>query len=174
MSAEQSLCTITFRTSGTCERHQRASRRRLCLFSFVPCCLFIIVRSLKTISPSLSLLLFYLLSHIQSCSGFAPPHAHSLLYSTPLSLLRRPLPEDMHFAVFLPVCSTPCLSAYISNCYYFLFIPPFSSLWPPCFSLLCLVSVLCHLPLSFLLTLVKTSPPPRVPTTPEPICYSNS
>lgn len=34
-------------------------------------------------------------------------------------------------------------------------------------------SFLCCLDLSFLLTLVKTLPPPQVATTAEPICYSN-
>lgn len=63
----------------------------------------------------------------------------------------------------------PCINTY--NPYYFS-LPAGGHLAfsPPSLVFL----VLCCFHLSFLLTLVKTSPPPQAATTAEPICYSNS
>lgn len=78
------------------------------------------------------------------------------------------MPEHMHVSVFLSV--VPPLHQHIQSLLFFS-----SSWWPPCILPPSLVFlVLCCFHLSFLLTLVKTSPTPQAATTAEPICYSNS
>lgn len=144
MSAEQSLCTIT---SGHLGPINTASELQLCLFFFVPYCLFIIVFSLKSISSSSSLLsvLAFFLSHIHTILSLLfslSACIHSSLYSS-LSC-----PST---CISSPVCQL-CICTYIHTQSF----PP--SWWPPCF--LSCFFFLCCFHLSLLLTLVKTSSSP--------------
>lgn len=139
MSAKQLLCTLT---SGHVGPINTASQLQLCLFFFVPYCLFIIVFSFKPISssssPSLSLYFFYL-RHSQACFCFSLPLHFSLLlhayiyFLMPSSLLSyAPMPEHMHFTfiLFSYYYISPA-SAHTLLLFLFFLLPP--SWWPPCF-----------------------------------------
>lgn len=124
-----------------------------------------------TISPyflPLSKPFLFIFPHIQP---FTLSFSTHILYSS-LPCSTAPMPDQCIYT--LTVVPTLHQQIHIQS---LLFFP--SIWWPPCFLppsyIPWLVSfVLCCFHLSFLLTLIKTSPPPWVPTTARPICYSNS
>lgn len=145
MSAEQSLCTIT---SGHLGPINTVSELQLCLFFFVPYCLFIIVSLLSLFLPlplSLSVLLFPLSHCCFSLSlSFSPPPAciHVFVYSS-LSSCTAPMREHMHFTVFLPLLPPPAsVHTYTLSLFSLSqLVATLLSLFLPCLHLLVLLSL---------------------------------
>lgn len=110
MSAQQSLSTITSGHQGPAGSASEPASE-LCLFSFVPCCLLIIVCSPKTTLFSLLVLLFYLSSNLQFCLCFA-------------LLLPPPSPQCCVAVISFPAALFRCQKKCISPSFVSLLAPP--------------------------------------------------
>lgn len=169
MSAEQSLCTIT---SGHLGPINTASELQLCLFFFVPYCLFIIVLGLfLPTSPLFVCMAYFLVSLTCTVFVFFPSLSHPPRMHTLISFFLPLLLQSCHAFHCLPPLSRSPASAHSYTVWLF-FSPAvgghLASSRPPLSSSCC-----CCFHSSLLLTLVKTSPPPWAQTTAEPICHSN-
>lgn len=119
MSAEQSLCTITFRTSGTCERASAAS--------VSPPLSLIVSSSLSALSrPFLPPCRYcFFISSPSYSLALRPPHHCTFitLFHPALSVARRQ--KTCILLSFSPFVAPPCISTYIYNpSYFFFFIYP--------------------------------------------------
>lgn len=140
MSAEQSLCAITFRTSGTCERREQA-----CLFSFCPLLsLHHCPLSQDHFSP-LAIAFFissptYSLA-LASAPPFPAPRVRIHYFIPPHSLSCGACCQNTCILLSFYPFVAPHLHHHVHllSLLFFYLSPPFSSLWSPCFSLPCLL-----------------------------------
>lgn len=164
-------------TSGTCRQCQGASKRALSLFlcpllSLNHCLLsqdhsFLLVGIAFFIFPPTYSFVFVL----PSSSRLLPPPCRVAVISFPAALFRcqKECISPSFVSLLVPPASAHMFAIRPIVSFLLQFVTTLLSLRPSALS----PSFSCCLDLSFLLTLVKTSPPPRAVTTAEPICYSN-